>query len=308
MTVHRTPAMVIVVGNVVAGGAGKTPTVIALVQHLTQRGYRVGVVSRGYGRAGTNTQGVDRACDPNDVGDEPLLVHRSTRVPVWVGRMRAEVADALLAHHPGTQILVCDDGLQHYALARDLELCVFDNRGVGNGRLLPAGPLREPWPRHLVRACGQSLDRTVILNTGSHPAIAGFNTNRRLQPYAVNTRGDRIDLVGLASAESLPLFALAGIAQPQAFFEMLEKTGLTIQRTLPLPDHYNFDSVDPNIFKGYQVICTEKDAVKLWKSVPEALAVPLVQELDGKLLQALDQQVQRFFSAKLSSAHGHTTT
>lgn len=299
MAAHRARAMVIVVGNVVAGGAGKTPTVIALVQHLMHRGYRVGVVSRGYGRAGTDTRGVERGCDPHDVGDEPLLVHHRTGAPVWVGRTRAQAVDALLSHHPQTQIVVCDDGLQHYALARDLELCVFDDRGIGNGRLLPAGPLREPWPRHLVAACGQRPDRTLVLNTGSRPAIAGYRTLRRLEPYAVNARQERVDLAGLQPSGALPLLALAGIAQPQAFFRMLATNGLTVARTLALPDHFDFDSIDCNIFKSYQVICTEKDAVKLWQHVPQALAIPLVQEFEPELLEALNQQVQQFFSAKL---------
>ncbi|RYY51787.1 MAG: tetraacyldisaccharide 4'-kinase, partial [Comamonadaceae bacterium] len=164
LTVQRLPVPVVVVGNVVAGGAGKTPAVLALLDHLRQRGIAAGVVSRGYGRNGDACTEVLPDDDPARVGDEPLLLRRKSGAPVFVAARRAEAARALLAAYPATRVLLSDDGLQHHAMARDIEICVFDRRGIGNGWLLPAGPLREPWPR----ACD------LVLHTGARPAFAGF--------------------------------------------------------------------------------------------------------------------------------------
>ncbi|MBQ6655826.1 MAG: tetraacyldisaccharide 4'-kinase, partial [Ottowia sp.] len=144
---QRLPVPVIVIGNVIAGGAGKTPTTLAIAQHLTKRGWRVGLISRGHGRSTRDCREVLPDSTPQDVGDEPLLLRRRSGCPVFVAARRADAGRALLAAHPDTNILICDDGLQHAALARDVDICVFDARGTGNGWLLPAGPLREPWPR-----------------------------------------------------------------------------------------------------------------------------------------------------------------
>ncbi len=304
----RVDAMLIVVGNVVAGGAGKTPTVIALVQHLRARGLQVGVISRGYGRTNTDCLEVLPQSLPQDVGDEPLLVRRATQVPVFVARTRHAAATALLARHPQTQLIVCDDGLQHYALHRDLEICVFDNRGAGNGWLLPAGPLREPWPRTPLLQAGQSNARLLVLHTGSQPAFAGYTAQRRLADHAVRQDGSTVPLSTLASSDAKPLLALAGIAQPESFFAMLRAAGLPLARTLALPDHYDFDSLPRNIHGDYQLICTEKDAMKLWQQAPGALAVPLEQTMDTPFFAALDATVSAHLSAKLSSPHGHTTS
>ncbi|MGZ5194841.1 MAG: tetraacyldisaccharide 4'-kinase, partial [Ramlibacter sp.] len=146
MRSERVPVPVIIVGNVVAGGSGKTPVVIALVRHLRARGIAVGVVSRGYGRRTAGCREVRATDAPEDTGDEPLLIARETGAPVFVAPRRADAARALLAAYPATRVIVGDDGLQHYAMARDVEICVFDERGIGNGWLLPAGPLREGWP------------------------------------------------------------------------------------------------------------------------------------------------------------------
>ena len=135
---------VVVVGNVIAGGAGKTPLVIALVRHLQAQRVAVGVVSRGYGRTASDCMEVTPTASPSQTGDEPALIHRLTGAPVFVARQRTQALRALLAAHPETTVVICDDGLQHYALQRDLEIAAFDDRGTGNGWLLPAGPLREP--------------------------------------------------------------------------------------------------------------------------------------------------------------------
>ena len=293
----RLPVPVVVVGNVIAGGAGKTPVVMALVEHLASRGIVAGVVSRGYGRKlppGDDGEGleVQPQADPAAVGDEPLLIRRRTGVPVFVGGQRSAVARRLLALHPEVQVLVCDDGLQHVALARDIEICVFDDRGVGNGWLLPAGPLREPWPR--------TVD--MVLHTGRQPAFGGFRGERQLADEAIGNDGRRVPMASLGQTE--PVAAVAGIASPQAFFEMLSERGMVLSETHALPDHADFaaDAATVATIAGIglrtTLLCTEKDAAKLWRLRPDALAVPLEFNLAPDFLGYFD----RLVDARLSSA------
>lgn len=280
---HRLPALVIVVGNVVAGGAGKTPMTIALVKHLMAQGLRVGVISRGHGRQTRNTRAVTADSLPQDVGDEPLLIHQSTGAPVWVGALRAAAGLELLKAHPDVQVLVCDDGLQHLALARDIEICVMDERGVGNGWLLPAGPLRETWPR--------TVD--LLVHTGSSTVTGGFQAHRQLADHALTCDDQEVPL---ACLKNQPLQAVAGLARPEAFFEMLRQSGLQLSTTLALPDHHDYSdwqSTEP----GRTWLCTEKDAAKLWPHEPTALAVPLQVSPESRFWEALDalvaQRLQR---------------
>ncbi len=295
--------VVIVVGNSIAGGAGKTPTTIGIAQHLLSRGLRVGIVSRGYGRKDRHVRPVAPADDADAVGDEPLLMARATGAPVFVAASRHAAALALLAAHPGTQIILCDDGLQHFALHREIEVCVFDDRGIGNGWLLPSGPLREPWPRTPLACVGQRDDRLLVLHTGAKPAFAGFRARRALAQQAVAQDGQRVALRELQA----PLLALAGIAKPEEFFASLRARGLVLDPTLALSDHFDFAQLDTTQLQGYQVLCTEKDAVKLWKRWPQALAVPLMQTLEPAFLVALDALVDETLAAKLSSSHGYQT-
>ena len=299
----RIDATVIVVGNVIAGGAGKTPTVISLVEHLKSRGYTVGVISRGYGRAGDHCVEVAEQSDVRLVGDEPCLIQRRTNVPVFIGRRRCQAAAELMARYPATNIVISDDGLQHYALQRDIEICVFDNRGTGNGWLLPAGPLREAWPRP-----NSDGFPTLVLHTGTQAKFAGFQARRALETYALTRDGNRVALADLAKRTDTPLMAIAGIAQPEVFFEMLRETGLVIAKTVSAPDHYDFDSNIHNISKGYQLICTEKDAMKVWSHTPDALAAPLVQTAEPDFFAALDARLCTLVKRPLSSGHGHPTT
>lgn len=272
----------VVVGNLVAGGVGKTPVVIALVEHWQAQGLAVGVISRGYGRRSQGCLEVTAQADARDVGDEPSLIQRRTNAPVFVAEHRIDAARALLAAHPRTRLIVSDDGLQHLALQRDLEIGVFDDRGVGNGWLLPAGPLREPWPRPL----------DLVLHTGQHPRFDGYSAQRALGAYAYRADGSRVALAALAQppgrSNAKPLLALAAIAQPEVFFAMLGAEGVWPSRTVSLPDHYAFDTVSVNEYKVYTLICTEKDAVKLWPIRPDALAVPLTCTLPTAFLLALD--------------------
>jgi len=205
------PVPVLVVGNVMVGGVGKTPITMALVKHLTEQGWRVGVLSRGYGRRTTGIQAVTPTSLAPDVGDEPLLIARRCQVPVFVGASRVDAGHALLAQHPEVQVLVCDDGLQHWQLARDLELCVFDERGVGNGHLLPAGPLRENWPR---KAMPHNAVPCWVLKTSGDVGPHEFAVQRRLADVAVQADGTQRPL---SSWGHTPVQALAGIAKPEVF-------------------------------------------------------------------------------------------
>ena len=305
-TVGRVPVPVVVVGNVVAGGGGKTPVVMALVQHLLARGFRTGVVSRGYGRRAGDCREVHVDSLSSDAGDEPILIRRTTGVPVFVASARIEAARALLEKHSDIDILVCDDGLQHLGLHRDIEICVFDERGIGNGFLLPAGPLREPWPR----ATG------LVLSAGDPPAGAGFRARRALASHARRADGTLVALRDLCAFEAhrgearpgAQLWAVAGIARPEAFFAMLRALGLPLARTMALADHADFDRLDWSGSTRHTLLCTDKDAVKLWRHRPDALAVPLLLQIDPGFWAAFDQLLAAAAGAKLSSVHGHTTS
>jgi tetraacyldisaccharide 4'-kinase len=296
---ERFKVPVVVVGNVIAGGAGKTPLVIALVRHLQAQQLAVGVISRGYGRSAAQCVEVTATSPLAQTGDEPALIRRATGAPVFVARQRTEALRALLSAHPGTAVVVCDDGLQHYALQRDIEIAAFDDRGTGNGWLLPAGPLREPWP-----ARGQSgLD--LVLHTGRHPAFEGFTSTRQLADDAWSQAGKRVALAGLRGR---PLTALAGIANPQAFFGMLRDLGLALEATIALPDHHPFSEADLAGLQGRTVLCTEKDALKLFELPAAAgldlLAVPLVFSPEPAFFAAFDALLAPRLSP-LPSTHGH---
>jgi tetraacyldisaccharide 4'-kinase len=283
---ERAPVPVVVVGNVIAGGAGKTPVVIAIAQHLRERGLRCGVVSRGHGRRGSGCREVTSRSDPKDVGDEPVLIAMRSMAPVFVAAQRADAVRALLAAHPDIRVVLSDDGLQHHALARDVEVVVFDERGIGNGWLLPSGPLREPWPRRA----------DLVLRNERAQGIAGFVVRRRLAAQAIRADGTRLALKDLAST---PCAALAGIARPEAFFDMLRAEGIHLAHTIALPDHHDF--TEPvSLPSNMPLLCTEKDAVKLWKQRPDACAVPLATEIDPAFFEKLDALLE----PKLSSPHG----
>lgn len=288
---ERLPVPVIVVGNVIAGGSGKTPLVIALTEHLRSRGIAVGVVSRGYGRTGADCLEVKHDSDPRDTGDEPLLMARARQAPVFVAANRAQAARALLAAYPLTQVIVCDDGLQHYALQRDIEICVFDERGIGNGWLLPAGPLREPWPRQV----------DLVVHARETPGIRGFAVHRELANHALRADGTSIALQQLKGRR---LKAIAAIAKPEAFFSMLRNSGLELIETAAFPDHHDFLRGPAIHDGGCELLCTEKDAVKLWRLHPQAWAVPLLLTIEAAFWSRLDS----LLDVKLSSAHGPQTS
>lgn len=300
---HATEAAVPVwvVGNLVVGGAGKTPTVLALCKWLAQQGHRPGIVSRGYGGSADGVQEVMVDSLATQVGDEPLLLKLRSQAPVFVGRNRVAAVQALLSQHPDVTIIISDDGLQHLRLKRDLQLIVFDARGAGNGWLLPAGPLRQPLPRELpqrsVLLYNCATASTHLPGSMAASKLSGavsWSAWRMGQPATSET----LETLAVFSQQQ-PLWATAGIAQPERFFNMLRQSGLNIQ-PLPLPDHHDF-ATPPWPTDATDVIVTEKDAVKLRQTDlahTRVWVVPLdlgwSQDMDLALLQALhDQQRQR---------------
>lgn len=253
------PVPVLVVGNHVVGGAGKTPAVLAIVQALQAAGHSPGVISRGHGRQSNAVRAVEPGDASAQAGDEPLLIRRRSGVPVWVGAQRDQAGRALCNAHPEVDVLVSDDGLQHAALARNAELVVFDERGAGNGLLLPAGPLREPLPKAVPGS------RRVLYTSGQvSTALPGSLALRSIVsalPLAAWHAGDTAAAVPLSALAGTPLLAVAGIAAPDKFFSMLRTAGLTIE-TRALPDHHVYATL-PWPAATADVVTTEKDAVKL---------------------------------------------
>ncbi|GHD93063.1 tetraacyldisaccharide 4'-kinase [Pseudocitrobacter faecalis] len=276
------PVPVVVVGNLTAGGNGKTPVVIWLVEKLQQQGIRVGVVSRGYGgKAETYPLLLDRDTTTAQAGDEPVLIFQRTGAPVAVSPIRTDAVKALLAAHP-LQLIITDDGLQHYRLARDKEIVVIDGvRRFGNGWWLPAGPMRERASRL------KSVD-AIVTNGGK--ALAG-EIPMRLQPgLAVNLlTGERLALPELHN-----VVAMAGIGHPPRFFATLENSGLQPIKTVALADHQALTLADVEALTapGQTLIMTEKDAVKC-----RAFAksnwwyLPVDAELSGERAQRLLQEL-----------------
>lgn len=288
----RVGVPVVVVGNLVAGGAGKTPAVLAVVDLLRRNGYEPGIVSRGHGGSAIGAQGVDvRPDTPASVcGDEPLLLRRRGGAPVVVGADRPAAARTLRRLHPEVDIVVADDGLQHLRLHRDAQLIVFDERGAGNGFVLPAGPLREPIGR-------AAPPRSVVVYNADAPTTAwpggigqrGLSGATALADWWAGRAPDR-DL--LAQLRGRPLLAAAGMARPQRFFDMLRAHGLTIDRVLPLPDHHPFSTL-PWPAQTADVVITEKDAVKLPPGTPLGATRVWVATLDWRLPPACGDALLR---------------
>ncbi len=213
-----------------------------------------------------------------DVGDEPLMIFQKCNVPVVVGAQRVAAARHLLNQFPSVNVLVCDDGLQHFALQRDIEICVMDATGLGNGHMLPAGPLREPWPRQV----------DLLLHTHQRTLPEGFESRRELSSFAVTSEGKQVPTEVL---KLKPVEVVSGIAKPDAFLAMLEQSQFQIRHSTALPDHDNFQTWKPS-HPELPLLCTEKDAVKLWARFPQALAMPLMFEPESSFWETFDQLFQ----------------
>lgn len=245
---------VIVVGNISMGGSGKTPLVLWIAHHLQANGWRPGVVSRGYGgrvaSRGEPPVEVNIASDPAAVGDEPVLLARRSGCPVWVGADRVVACRALRTQHPECDVLVLDDGLQHYRLGRDVEIAVIDARGLGNGYLFPAGPLREPASRL------DSVD--AVVRNGARTAT-GFAMRLEGREFVGLANASRV--VEAAALGSKRIHAVAGIGDPARFFRHLEALGLEVVPHA-FPDHHAYAARDLEFGDPLPVVMTEKDAVK----------------------------------------------
>jgi len=271
---------VVVVGNLTVGGTGKTPLVLALAKALRRSGLRPGILSRGYGGRSVSPRAVAAGDEAERVGDEPLLLAERSACPVWVGADRVAAAHALCAAHPDCDLILCDDGLQHYRLRRDFEIAVEDERGVGNGLLLPAGPLREPADRR--------VDAKVTNARDPGPGA-----------FAMRLVAAGMYRVGNASAPLAPselsgkkLHAVAGIGNPGRFFATLSGLGLTFSAH-PFPDHHAFVAADLQFADCDFVLMTEKDAVKCRRfGRRDLVAVRVEAEVDAALTELILERIR----------------
>ena len=298
---QRLPCAVAVVGNIHAGGVGKTPITAALASGLRARGVAVGIVSRGYGRRSKEVLLLDQHSRAADVGDEPLMLWRQTGVPVAVGAQRFQAAQALLAAHPQTQLILCDDGLQHYALARDWEIVVFPAADAVRRLdllrpdllrldLLPNGGLREPLSRlHTVDA--------LVVSQGSADDVARLRQTQglppqllvcasRIQPGRLYRLNAPAHTVAAGELAGKPIAALAAIARPERFFDALRDLGLPPAVCKTLPDHAALTPADLPVAEV--VIITEKDAVKLAAyDLPQVWVLPIAAHTEPDLVEWL---------------------
>ena len=283
LTIHHANVPVIVVGNLTVGGSGKTPLVIWLAGYLKSLGFNPGIVARGYGGSARHwPQQVRPDSDPAAVGDEAIVISRRTRCPVAVDPARGAAVDALIEHCQ-CDVVISDDGLQHYGLARDIEIAVVDGvRRLGNGRLLPAGPLREP-PQRL-----REVD-FVVTN-----GIAGRGEfSMKYVPVNPINVVDRRQVIDFTDLHSTPVHAVAGIGNPERFFQMLKNKGLRIVPH-PFPDHHRYRAEDFDFGDDHPILMTEKDAVKCERfGLNRCWYVPVTAELPEIFAQRLEALLMR---------------
>jgi tetraacyldisaccharide 4'-kinase len=281
---ERLPVPVVVVGNITVGGAGKTPLTIALVEILRQGGFTPGVVSRGYGGTAREPTLAYAHSDPARVGDEPVVIAQRAFVPMCVGRDRVAAARKLLDARPETNIIVSDDGLQHYRLQRDVEVVVIDGaRGLGNGLLLPAGPLREGKSR--LKAASAVVLHNAMPTSRVDIGVPGIppekcHSMRLSGQVFYNVRNPERRVLP-ADLKNKTLHAIAGIAHPERFFAHLKSLGLAVVAR-PFPDHHAFSREDLALPEGYHLLMTEKDAVKCKALATEnCWSLPVTAEFDA---------------------------
>ena len=300
----RLDVPVVVIGNLYLGGTGKTPLTVELVRALVARGWHPGIVSRGYGAHDSAPRLVQRGDAAHRVGDEPLLIVRATTAPVAIARRRVEAAQLLRAAHPECDVIIADDGLQHMQLGRDMEIALVNDRGLGNGWLLPAGPLREPRGRlarvDAIVLNGAELPK-VAVNTPSYPM-----RTQLASAFALHAPTLRIQLPVLAAEQrnhGWRLTAAAGIGAPDRFFGMLRAAGLVIDE-LPLADHFDYSRTNPfSHCTADRILITEKDAVKCADNSSLAndarlWVVPLVTEVDPALIDFVVAHISALRTAR----------
>ena len=291
----NTKPPVLIIGNLIAGGAGKTPLVMAVCKTLTAKGFRVGIVSRGYGRHQSDAmllvpgQALPQA---KQVGDEPLYLCTQTHCPVAVAAKRAMAVEKLLETHPDLDLIVSDDGLQHHALKRQIEWVVFDSRGPGNGRLLPAGPLREPIDRldfvDAVIASNTPIDE-LSLQLGQTPTEHWHRVDVHLTGFRHALTGQWLDIgQALAQWVGASVAAFSGIANPAKFFQSLSLNGIQTKQTIALPDHHDYPDDFCDQFSEEVLITTGKDAVKLIPPNTRLWVAEINLELPPELIKSLE--------------------
>lgn len=282
---ERLPVPVVVVGNLTAGGSGKTPLAIAIAEALADRGWHPGFVSRGHGREGAAPRMVSAADDPDQVGDEPLLLAATLR-PVVVGARRVDAARLLLARAPACDVVVADDGLQHYALARDFEIAAVDaSRGFGNGLMLPAGPLREPASRLAeVDAVVRLVDAAAWRATGdAHETLMAH------EPLGWRNLVDPARTEPAAAFRPEAAWAIAGTAHPARFFALVAALGVAA-RTRAFPDHHRFAAADLELPEARTILMTAKDAVKCTRFAdPRCWALDIRARIDPSLIDRIEE-------------------
>jgi tetraacyldisaccharide 4'-kinase len=285
-SVTRMPVPVIVVGNISVGGTGKTPLTIALAQQLRLQQRRPGIVCRGYAGSAHTPQPVTHDSDPHVTGDEAVLLACHSGGPVWIGADRVAAARGLLAANPDCDLLISDDGLQHYALGRDFEIAVIDaTRGFGNGMLLPAGPLREP------RARLAGVAALVLNGDGPVPAFMGPVYRMVLNGERFFNLHDPQRQVTASHFGGRKVHAVAAIGNPQRFFDHLARLGIACN-THPFPDHHAFAATDLAFGNDTTVIMTEKDAVKCVRFANDRLWVLKVDAvIDGDLVKQITRHL-----------------
>jgi tetraacyldisaccharide 4'-kinase len=278
----KLPVPVIIVGNVSVGGTGKTPLTLWLAEQLLADGWHPGIISRGFGGKGNKPQEVLHDSDPAQVGDEPALMAQRLLCPVWTGRDRPAAARALLAAHPECDVIISDDGLQHYRLQRDVEIAVVDGiRRFGNGFLLPAGPLREP-PSRLREVDAVVVNGDKVAAGEFMMQLEGVHFYNLLNPEMTATAAD---------FQGQTVHAVAGIGHPERFFGYLKKLGL-ILIAHPYPDHHQFNATDLVFSDGNALLMTEKDAVKCVAIADEKCWVLRVDaRLDPALIQFILKKI-----------------
>jgi tetraacyldisaccharide 4'-kinase len=285
---ERLNVPVVIVGNITVGGAGKTPLVRGLVSALADRGFHPGIVSRGYGGRESGPRVITPTDDPLEVGDESILL-AAGGMPVAVGHDRAAAARAVLAAHPEVDVIVSDDGLQHYALARTVEIAAVDGaRGLGDGLMLPAGPLREPSSRLA------SVDAVVTLVDDAafapSPDARATQMTHEALPWRNLKAPDRVaDFSGLRPGE---LHAIAGIANPDRFFHTVRRQGLA-PACHAFPDHHPFVPGDLAFAGARAILMTEKDAVKCARFADERMwCLPIRARIDPRLVALVEDRIR----------------
>ena len=263
---------VIVIGNITSGGTGKTPLVIHLANELKKNGYHPGIISRGYGSKRNGVSEVNKKSDVESIGDEPILIHKHTHLPVFIAKDRVLAAKALIKKYKKIDVILSDDGMQHYRLRRDIEILVIDGtRRFGNGYLLPAGPLRES------KRKVKSVDAIVC---NEKKVIDGSYLMKYKSYFLINLKTKK--KIPLNKVRLNNLHAVAGIGNPDRFFNYLKALGLVFDSS-SYKDHYRFTKKDFKTMNDKNIIMTEKDAVKCEKFARDNFwYLPVVAEIDSK--------------------------